>query len=372
MSVKIFVMAHKSFTGPADSIYCPLQVGSALHEDLGYLRDDNGFSISEKNPSFCELTGMYWIWKNVSADIVGIAHYRRYLIDEQEQLLNESQIEHILAEYDIISTKLITLNNSYYYGFSENHHQKDLDLTAYIIKKLYPDDFELFEELVHGPHTYFGNILICKKDLYDSYCAWLFPILFEVEKQVDMTGYNNYNRRLFGFLSEFLQTVWVRKMQLKIKECKVGMIEEKKETRELKASLADYFSRKDFRGAQDYFYEYYKKRPDVLMEASDITGELRLCMQVISTCNFESDAYGSTVLDSITDFRTLMHHFAYLNQVVNRFLSCEEAAEDIYSLKSASWLTPIAVSVSLQLFSSDTVKNAEILAIFQSKYNIFE
>lgn len=57
----------------------------------------------------------------------------------------------------------------------------------------------------------------------------------------------------------------------------VGMTGEKAETREMKEKLAGYFRRKDVAGAKTYFMERLKKRPDVLMEASDITGE-RSCV----------------------------------------------------------------------------------------------
>ncbi len=49
MSVTIFTMTHKKFPTPGDLIYVPLQVGRAGAEDLGYIGDDAGVSISEKN-----------------------------------------------------------------------------------------------------------------------------------------------------------------------------------------------------------------------------------------------------------------------------------------------------------------------------------
>ena len=64
MKVQIFVMTHKKFNPPSNPIYVPLQVGAALNENLGYIRDDSGDSISELNPYYGELTGMYWLWKN--------------------------------------------------------------------------------------------------------------------------------------------------------------------------------------------------------------------------------------------------------------------------------------------------------------------
>lgn len=84
MDTRIFVMTHKKIEELSDrtvmpEIYIPMQVGRAGKEDLGYLGDDSGDNISDKNSSYCELTGMYWLWKNMDCDIIGICHYRRFL-----------------------------------------------------------------------------------------------------------------------------------------------------------------------------------------------------------------------------------------------------------------------------------------------------
>ena len=44
MSTKIFVMTHKLFESPKDTMYVPLQVGHALKGtlDRSYLRDEIG------------------------------------------------------------------------------------------------------------------------------------------------------------------------------------------------------------------------------------------------------------------------------------------------------------------------------------------
>lgn len=93
MSIRIYTITHKLFTPPPDPMYVPLHVGHACsNKDWGFLSDDTGDSISELNPYFCELTGIYWIWKNVSdCDYVGISHYRRYLVNEQNMLFTESE-----------------------------------------------------------------------------------------------------------------------------------------------------------------------------------------------------------------------------------------------------------------------------------------
>lgn len=354
MSIKIFTITHKPFTPPEDSMYVPLHVGRANAQDLGFLGDDTGDSISSQNPYFCELTGMYWLWKNYhDADYIGICHYRRYLINENGSIFTEPELEKILANYDMITTKLLTLTCSYYHGFGENHHIKDLITTGEVLKEKYPEYADTFETLVHGPHTYFGNILISSKENYDAYCTWLFDILFEVQKRTDFTGYNDYHKRLFGFLSEFLQTVWIQFHGLKVYECKVGMLGEKYETRKLKEQLADFFAKRDYTGAGNFFLECYKKRPDVLMEASDVTGELRLCMQIISTCSFEDAAHQRCILDSLRNYDALIAHFHKLNDAVTKMLVHNAAESDLAFFRENPLITPEAVAISVQLFCKD-------------------
>ena len=85
MDCKIIVAMHKSCEVPVDPMYFPLQVGAAgkdvlipLNRKEPVARDDTGENISEKNPSYCELTGLYWAWKNLQAEVIGLVHYRRY------------------------------------------------------------------------------------------------------------------------------------------------------------------------------------------------------------------------------------------------------------------------------------------------------
>ena len=80
MDIKVIVAAHKPYRMPQDSMYLPLQVGRAVaDQDLGWQGDNTGDNISLKNPYYCELTGLYWAWKNLKADAIGLVHYRRFL-----------------------------------------------------------------------------------------------------------------------------------------------------------------------------------------------------------------------------------------------------------------------------------------------------
>lgn len=350
MSIKLFTITHKQFTPPTNKMYVPLHVGRATGEDFGFIGDDTGENISVKNPFYCELTGMYWIWKNIhNTDYVGICHYRRYLINEKGSLFTENELSELLNRYDMITTKLLTLPGSYYDGFSENHHIRDLMATGEVIKEKYPEYYQTFKRLIHGPNTYFGNIFITSKQTYDRYCEWLFDILFEVEKRTDFTGYTGYQKRLFGFLSEFLQTVWIQYHSLNVLECMVGMLGEKYETRLLKEQLAEYLAKRDYLGAEKHFMECYEKRPDILMEASDINGELRLCMQIISTCKFEDNLYGKCILDTINDYNSLIRHFGRLNAAVAHATNkCITEAEQEF-LNQNPLITPVSIEIAQKL-----------------------
>lgn len=350
MSVKMFTMTHKKFDEPKDTMYIPLHVGRALSFDLGYLADNTGDNISNRNASFSELTGVYWVWKNESlADYVGICHYRRYLINKSGKIFSESELIDILQEYDLITSKRLQYDYTYYEGYAQAHNINDLIKTGEVIQELYPEYYEHFNRLVHAKESYFGNIMVASKSLFDAYAKWLFTILLEVEKRIDISSYDDYHKRVFGFISEFLLLVWVEANQLKPYECMVGMSAEKTETKEMKEGLAKYFKEKDIEGAKQYFMECYEKRPDVLLEASDTTGELKLSMQVISTCENERMSGLATTLDYMNDFTTLMNYFRNLNSIINRYKMGKMLETDISYLCNRK-VSYIAISIAVMLF----------------------
>ena len=278
MSVKIFAMTHKPFEVPADPMYIPLHVGHIhAREEFGYMGDDTGDNISEFNCYYAELSGVYWVWKNYTgADCVGICHYRRFLTSEEGYAFTEAEYERILSSYDLVTTKQLELPGSYRDGFAAHHKADTLDETGRIIAELYPEYYDTFVSLVHQNKTYFGNMMVAKKALFDAYCEWLFAIFFELQKRIDLAFEDDYHKRVFGFISEFLLYVWVTANQYKAYECRVAIIGEKKETSEVTARMAEFFEKRDAAGAKTYFEEVLKQRPDILMEASDLNGECKL------------------------------------------------------------------------------------------------
>ena len=125
MDTRIYVMTHKEYVKPEDDMYISLHVGKALGNDFGDVGDDTGDNISEKNRNYCELTGMYWLWKNVKCDIVGICHYRRYFVVD-EDFIKKDYIESVLSEYDIIVPgSAMTPGETVGKHYEKEHYWKD-------------------------------------------------------------------------------------------------------------------------------------------------------------------------------------------------------------------------------------------------------
>lgn len=369
MAVTIFTMTHKKFKEPGDSIYMPLHVGRACGEDLGYPGDHTGDNISAKNCYYGELTGVYWVWKNVrTTDYVGISHYRRYFCTEEGRIFNEKDYLSILKDYDIIVSKKLKLNFSYFDGYTNNYNIFDLITTGEVIREKYPEYYDNFERLVHENGTYFGNMMVSDKKLYDEYSEWLFSIFEEVEKRIDASTYDDYHKRVYGFISEFLLMVWVETKGLKVYECKVGMTTEKYETRQMKEKLAEFFKVKDLAGAKAYFLESLEKRPDVLMEASDITGELKLSMQVIAVCQLEHQILGESVINRIQEFEELMRYFNRLNDAINSLRMGTVEQKEIRFLLDEK-VSEIAVEASARLFCTEEAELVKVMDTFKRLTN---
>lgn len=234
-NVSILVITHKNYDFPQTSIYQPLWVGKKSGQSsANFLSDNTGEHISEKNSSFCELTGLYWAWKNdffYNADYVGLVHYRRYFRGNGEKLkgksiLSEENITTLLKKYDcILPKKRNYFIESIYSHYKHAHHIQDLDATREILAEDYPEYIERFDKIMSGKTLHLYNMFIMKKSDVDQYCAWLFDILFKLEEKIDILTYDNYQKRVFGFIAERLLNVWIAHHQLKIKEVPVVNLE---------------------------------------------------------------------------------------------------------------------------------------------------
>ena len=223
----IYIATHKKFNVPNLNGYCALQVGAEGKEKYGYLRDNIGNHISGKNANYCELTGLYWIWKNTDDSYKGLVHYRRYF--GRNNLSNK--ISDICSyEYLLNCLKSVDIVLPYVEYFKQNAKEEILlhccteeifDKLRQIIETKYPDYIETYDRYFNENKASLFNMLFCKREIFDAYCEWLFSILFVLKKQVDLAKLNTYQQRLYGFLSERLLNVWVIKNKLVVKHLPV-------------------------------------------------------------------------------------------------------------------------------------------------------
>lgn len=231
MDIKILVAAHKAYWMPDDDVYMPLHVGREGRHALGFTGDNTGDNISCKNANFCELTGLYWAWKNLEYEYIGLCHYRRYfgfgrhgndMAGRHQAIFHRCDYEKLLKEYDVILPEkrnyfIETVRSQYEHA----HNKRDLDEAEKIVAEKYPEYSDAFIEVMNRKRLYILNMFVMKKELFDEYCAWLFDILFELEKRIDISQYNQYQARVFGFLGERLFNVWLKKRELKLVEVPV-------------------------------------------------------------------------------------------------------------------------------------------------------
>lgn len=237
-NIKLYVVCHKPSYVPENPYLYPIQVGAALNSQRldGMLHDDEGDNISDRNKSYCELTAQYWAWKNDDADYYGFFHYRRYFSFDpslnrddgwgniayerinddvvKELKLQPEVMKALITKYDVISVKgrrypRLEENGKpmdvyHEYGKAEFQHRKDLDIALKVLEEKYPDFKETAQEYMRSTVAHECNMFIMSKDIYHKYCEWLFDILFETEKRIDMTWYSVEEYRVMGYIAERL------------------------------------------------------------------------------------------------------------------------------------------------------------------------
>ena len=208
-------------------MYFPVQAGRASHAPLPYTGDDSGDNISKKNDTFCELTCLYWAWKNLDADAIGLCHYRRYfagsrLGSKQHRILTLQKAEKILSEVPaILPEKRHYFIETSYSQFAHAHHETDLIALRSLLQEQYPSYVFSFDKVMKKTSGHRFNMFIMQRPLFDTYCTWLFDILLKLEATLDLTGYSTYDKRVYGFLGERLLDVWIDSNQIPYRECPV-------------------------------------------------------------------------------------------------------------------------------------------------------
>ena len=251
--IKIFVSHRIDLDSETidNPLYVNVRCGAVFdkRENVDMLGDDTGDNISEKRDSFCELTVMYWAWKNVKADYYGLCHYRRYLSfaeDEISERMNknavdankifyienyiteQSIIKHALnaekmlstiRDVDVITSPAETVNTMTDGPFisvydlcekrSRDFDMHGIDVMLDIIKQYYPKYYKCATKYMEGNSVKFYNCFVMKKEYFNELCEFMFGVLFRVEKQLDTKDYNVWKTRMPGFMGEHLIGIYL-------------------------------------------------------------------------------------------------------------------------------------------------------------------
>ena len=226
--VWVAVATHKEYRMPADIMYVPVFVGAKLRSDeelktlpASYKRDDTGDNISEQNPRFCELTALYWAWKNLDSKYLGLVHYRRHFRgrlkpekgDAFSEVLRYRELKKYLGKYSVI----VPCKRHYYIEtleqhYAHNHFINELHTARDIMLEKYPEYEAAYKTAMNRTWGYMFNMMILRRDLMDDYCDWLFDILFTLTERLgDSPARSSFEERYAGRVSERLFNVWLEK-----------------------------------------------------------------------------------------------------------------------------------------------------------------
>ena len=222
-TIKIIVATHKEYKMPCDHMYLPLHVGAEGKKDangntldLGYTKDNIGENISILNSSFCELTGLYWAWKNLDEDYIGLVHYRRYFSLKKkgkepfDNILVRNEIIPMLGKYKVfVPSKRRYYIESLYSHYEHTHYSNHLKETRNIISEKFPEYVNSFDNVVNRTYGYMFNMMIMERSFLNEYCNWLFDILFELKNRLNTIGLSSYQGRCYGRVSEIIFNVWL-------------------------------------------------------------------------------------------------------------------------------------------------------------------
>lgn len=225
-NIGIYVVTHRSYRVQCDDMYHPICVGESYKNEK-YLTETDGENISYLNEKINECTALYWIWKNTNTEYVGLNHYRRYFYNNNVRnngnYLDKETAYKILTTYDIILAEPVldyrrSMIDVMINSMDRELCMKALNIIRKAIGKRQPDYKEAFEHVMNGHLFYPCNMFVTHRKVLNLYCEWLFSFLIEAAEEINVEGYNDYDKRAMGFMAERLLTTWLLKQNIKIKE----------------------------------------------------------------------------------------------------------------------------------------------------------
>lgn len=252
--IKILIASHRDVKFPDNNAFLPIQVGRSSAKDIFDIQgDDTGDNISDRNKYYCELTAVYWAWKNLKdVDYIGLCHYRRYFTTEKISIKNRlknmflsvfpalyvgmrrfenptiiyekkiisDKLEFDLknsiniVRYDIInnginlftmrSSKMLSRSVRDLFNIIGRYYINQLEI---IIKDFYPNYFKDFKLMLDGCEMTLCNMHIMEKSIFEEYCIFIFDVL-EKHENMNINEGPSYNR-IPGYLGEILTSFFI-------------------------------------------------------------------------------------------------------------------------------------------------------------------
>lgn len=298
-NIKIFVGYHKPYQLLDSNIFIPIHLGRAValekakdgkssKKDVEWLEsntigDDTGDNISDKNRYYCELTGIYWIWKHYKEigdpKYVGFMHYRRHFIFNDEVFrsyvpmekherpyakinvgnmydgyiddfgLSDKNVRQVVEKYDAILPVSCDLRFMGIHSIREDYvklipgtKEKDLNTLVKVVKKVAPEYSRILEMRLTKPDKRCYQSFVLKKEIFFDYCNFLFRVLSEVEKHVNVSHYSINGKRTMGYLGEILFDTYMYNLKnnpkLHVKELGMTYLQESGLPRPIKPRTA--------------------------------------------------------------------------------------------------------------------------------------
>ncbi len=194
-----------------------IQAGAELTDaDLAPLKDNSGDHISGRNRDYCDMSAVYWAWKNdTDSDYIGLCHYRRRFV------LDEPALWAVMSGgYDAVYTVPKLTDGGMREEFVERNGFLTPEMWEYtgsVIASLTPEYSDSWIEFEKSFFLIPCNMFIMRRDIFEDYCGWVFTVLMEVDRYYMDQGIQHNNRYL-GYLAECLNTVYAMKHKNRLRK----------------------------------------------------------------------------------------------------------------------------------------------------------
>lgn len=372
--IKIFVSHRIDLDSETidNPLYVNVRCGAVFdkRENVDMLGDDTGDNISEKRDSFCELTVMYWAWKNVKADYYGLCHYRRYLsFAEDEYDINpygvvetdyinedsikkykwdEQSIRDAILGYDLLTVKPVNVKKihgsiksikDYCRCSTNDFNMDDIDILLELLKDEYYDFYEDAVEYYSQEYSRWYNCFIMKNNLYNEVCSWIFEILFKLEKKIDVKNYSSQMTRELGFFGEHLYGIYINHLlkhtKIRYKELQLVCI---RETKKLEILCPTFFKNNIpiVLLVSDYYVPYASVLiTSVLLNDNKFNYDFIICEKNISP---ENKKKLSSIVNEVANASIRFCNMSAVFQGKKLYIASETYCEEAYYRLMVPWV----------------------------------